>query len=124
MTDPPPYWFNKVNRTEVTFDHPTPPGDVNFFHTDMVSQVGEDFVIYYYQDSSYTTHVSICAEKWDENTLHCSLEKNYTHSGYIHSFTTAFFTDQEGWNYYYIISFEDAKNVVHIYDFRRQKKIA
>jgi hypothetical protein len=56
--------------------------------------------------------------------MQCVLEKNYTHDSYIHAFTTALVTDQEGWHYYYIIVFEGQKNIVHIYDFVKQKLIA
>ena len=44
-------WINKVNRTYIKMDHAPLPGDIVFFHTDVIPQIGHEIVIYYYQDS-------------------------------------------------------------------------
>jgi hypothetical protein len=36
----PTYWINKVNKTTLTIDHPTPVSDIHFFHTDVVPYYG------------------------------------------------------------------------------------
>ena len=56
--------------------------------------------------------------------MECSLQKTYNHTTYVSSFTSTFFRDEEGWNYYYIIAFEGDNKVLHIYDFARQHIIA
>ena len=81
-------------------------------------------MIYYYQDSEYNTHVVTCAHYWAQAGMECQLQKTYNHTSYIKSFTSTFFHDQEGWNYYYVIVAEGEPNVVNIYDFVRQKIIA
>ena len=37
----PEYWINKINSTSVTMDHPPLAGDVVFFHTDVVPELGQ-----------------------------------------------------------------------------------
>lgn len=122
--DIPPHWINKVNKTSISMDHPPLAGDIVFFHSDVVMELGQEVLIYYYQDTSYKTHVALCSHSWSTSNINCILEKNYTHTSYIHTFTTAGFYDEEGFNYYYIIVFEGQKNVIHIYDFTRQKIVA
>ena len=40
------------------------------------------------------------------------------------AFTTAYFRDEEGYNYFYIISLANARHVAKIYDYTRHKQIA
>lgn len=56
--------------------------------------------------------------------MNCEVRRSYNHSSRIRSFTSTFFTDTEGYNYYYTIVFEGQNKVVHIYDFARQQLIA
>jgi len=37
----PEHWFYKVNETGIKMEHPLPSGDIVFFHTDVVPEVGE-----------------------------------------------------------------------------------
>ena len=81
-------------------------------------------MIYYYQDAEYKTHVATCVHYWEKTSMECTLLRTYEHTSYISSFTSTFFTDEDGWNYYYILAFEGERKVVHIYDFGRQRIIA
>lgn len=56
--------------------------------------------------------------------MNCEVRRTYNHNSRIRTFTSSYFTDQEGWNYYYSIVFEGQNKVVHIYDFARQQLIA
>ena len=56
--------------------------------------------------------------------MDCQLQRTYNHTSYITSFASTYFTDNDGWNYYYIIGFEGEKKVFHVYDFVRQQIIA
>jgi len=81
-------------------------------------------VIYYYQDTSNNTHVAECQHFWSSATMNCEVRRTYNHSSRIRTFASSYFTDQEGWNYYYSIVFEGQNKVAHIYDFGRQQLIA
>lgn len=84
-------WVNKVNRTKVTMDHMPSPGDIKFFHTDVIPRLGEEVVIYYYQDSQNNTHVSLCTHTWFNATMNCTLRQTYNHTSAISAFTSAYF---------------------------------
>jgi hypothetical protein len=90
----------------------------------VVNRIGEDVVIYYYQDSSNNTHVSECMHFWVSAKMNCEVVRTYNHSSRIRSFSSHYFLDQEDWNYFYIIVFETQNKIVHIYDFLRQTLIA
>jgi hypothetical protein len=119
----PASWVNKLNKTKVTIN-PKPTLDTVFFHTDVVSEIGHNLVIYYYQDTSNNTHVAECQHFWATATMNCDVVQTYNHTSRIRSFTSSYFRDEEGWNYYYSIVFEGQNKLVHIYDFLRQKLIA
>ena len=36
----PTYWINKVNKTEIHMEAPVPAGDIKFFHTDVIPELG------------------------------------------------------------------------------------
>jgi hypothetical protein len=119
----PASWVNKLNRTTIKVN-PKPTLDVVFFHTDVVIELGHDLVIYYYQDTSNNTHVAECQHQWASATMNCEVARTYSHTSRIRSFTSSFFRDEEGWNYYYSMVFEGQGKVIHIYDFLRQQLIA
>ena len=100
------------------------PGDIRFFHTDVIPELGDEIVIYYYQDAVNNTHVAICSHQWLADSMNCTLERTYNHNSRIKTFTSSFFTDEEGFQYYYSIVFDGQPNLVHIYDFQGQKQIA
>jgi hypothetical protein len=52
---------------------PPAPGDIKFFHTDVVPELGDEIVLYYYQDALNNTHVAICIHEWESDTMNCSL---------------------------------------------------
>lgn len=71
--DIPPYWINKVNKTSINMDYPPLPGDIVFFHSDVIPQLGQEILIYYYQDTSYKTHVALCSHNWESANIDCTL---------------------------------------------------
>lgn len=56
--------------------------------------------------------------------MNCEVVRTYNHTSRIRSFTSSFFRDQQGWNYFYSMVFEGQNKVIHIYDFMRQLLIA
>ncbi len=50
-------WINKLNKTQIKIN-PKPTLDTVFFHTDVINEIGNDILLYYYQDSSNNTHVA------------------------------------------------------------------
>lgn len=51
-------WVWKQNRTNLTF-HPT-YGSINYLHTDVVEQYGNNTILMYCQDQQNNTYVSLC----------------------------------------------------------------
>ena len=80
-----------TKMTKVTMDHMPSPGDIKFFHTDVIPRLGEEVVIYYYQDSQNNTHVSLCTHTWFNATMNCTLRQTYNHTSHISAFTSAYF---------------------------------
>lgn len=115
----PTHWLNKVNATKMIMD--TDIGDVIFFHTQVIPMFGKDRIIYYAQDSRHRTHVIECTHIWEDSTVRCSEQANYTHNSDIQAFTTAFFTDQEGFNYFYFMVFKEDLKTIRIVDYSRHK---
>lgn len=119
----PASWVNKLNKTTVTVN-PKPTLDTVFFHTDVVNELGQDLVIYYYQDTANNTHVAECQHLWASAKMSCDVVRTYNHTSRVRSFTSSYFRDDDGWNYFYSIVFEGQSKVIHIYDFMRQLLIA
>lgn len=95
-----------------------------FLHSDVIVELGDDLVIYYYQDTSNNTHVAECQHLRVSAEMNCAVRRSYNHTTRIRSFASTYFTDTEGFNYFYSIVFEVESKVVHIYDFGRQQLIA
>ena len=119
----PTAWVNKLNKTEVTIT-PVPTLDTVFFHTDVVNELGQDLVIYYYQDTAYNTHVAECNHLWATNKMNCQVVRSFNHTSCIRTFASSYFRSETGWSYYYSVVFEGENKKVHIYDFMRQQQIA
>lgn len=66
----PSSWINKINRTTVKISPPLKE-DIVFFHTDIIPDLGHEFVIYYYQDNSNNTHVAECIHQWARADMNC-----------------------------------------------------
>ncbi len=60
----PSSWVNKVNKTTFSIKPQPSPGDITFFHTDSFMEIGDEIVIYYYQDATNNTHVAECVHLW------------------------------------------------------------
>lgn len=117
-------WINKLNKTNINIT-PTPsPGDITFFHTDVIPRYGHQSVIYYYQDSKNSTHVAMCDHEWLKKSMNCKVTKTYEHKSRIRAFASANFGDQQGENYFYCIVLEENTRLLHIYDFDRVMIIA
>lgn len=119
----PQSWINKINKTDIKIN-PKPTLDTVFFHTDVVHEIGNDVVLYYYQDSANNTHVAECQSFWASATLNCDVVRSYNHTSRIRAFSSSYFRDEEGWNYFYSIVFDGESKIIHIYDFLRQNLIA
>lgn len=59
----PTHWVNKINRTSINLDFGV--GDIIFFHVQVVPQFGQERMLYFVQDSRYTTHVIECVHIWE-----------------------------------------------------------
>lgn len=95
-------------------------GEVIFYHTQVVTAFGQNRIIYYVQDSRYFTHVIECVEIWEDSRAKCHEEAKYAHNSAIVSFTTAFFYDGEGINYFYIMVFQENLKQIRIIDYTRR----
>lgn len=81
-------------------------------------------MIYYYQDSANNTHVAECMHYWATSKMNCDVVRTFNHTSRIRSFSSHYFLDPEGWNYFYIIVFEGENKMVHIYNFLKQSLVA
>lgn len=88
----PDSWINKINKTEIVIN-PRPALDTVFFHTDVVAQIGEDLIVYYYQDSANNTHIAECMHFWASAKMNCDVVRSFNHSSRIRSFTAHYFID-------------------------------
>lgn len=86
----PTAWINKLNKTQVTIT-PIPTLDTVFFHTDVVNELGQDLVIYYYQDTANNTHVAECHHLWATNKMNCQVVRSFNHTSRIRTFSSSFF---------------------------------
>ena len=118
----PAYWFDHINQTKILKDFADYNGII-FFHTQVVPKFGEENILYYIQDSEYQTHVVSCIHVWEYAEAYCSEASKYNHTSKIISFATAYFEDQEDWNYFFIIVFQDDRKTLQIIDFGRQERL-
>lgn len=117
----PQSWVNKVNETKVIFDKPPRTGDITYFHSDVIEVIGRDTVIYYYEDTSNTTHIAQCSTVWYSTELNCEVLQSYKHNSKIRAFTTVYHReDTFSWDYYYVIVLEGAKKTVNVFDYQLQ----
>lgn len=120
----PASYVNKINRTTIKINPAPRPGDITYFHTDVVPELGHEVVIYYYEDSSNTTHVAECIHMWDKADMDCNVRNSYNHTSRLRSFTSTIFRDDDGWNYFYSLVLEGDSKRLRIYDYLKQKLIA
>lgn len=63
-------WIDKVNLTTIKI--PSAIGNVIFFHTTVLPEIGRDRVLYYAQDSTKRTYVIECVHMADDNDMRCT----------------------------------------------------
>lgn len=119
--DIPSHWVNKVNETKLIKDFNLT--GIIFFHTQVINGVGDDNIIVYIQDSEYRTHVVNCYHVWESDEVLCNQAAVFNHTSKIHSFTTSFFKDGEGYQYFYIIVFQGDRKQVEIIDYQHHERL-
>lgn len=74
-------------------------------------------MLYYVQDSRYVTHVIECTHIWEDNNAICHEEAKYAHNTAIATFTTAFFKNYEGFQYFYLFVFKEDLKTIRIVNY-------
>ena len=119
----PSNWVNKVNRTFFDMNTTVRPQDITFFHSDVISQYGQEMLIYFFEDTTNKTHIAECIHAWEEIKMVCRVTKEYQHDSRLTTFTTSFIIDSQNndWDYFYFMVLDGKRNEVRMIDFVRHK---
>ena len=113
-------WVWKQNSTNLTF-HPT-YGSINFLHTDVVEQYGNNTILLYCQDEQNSTYVSLCINEWETVNINCTVLSHYQHKSKLNSLATAFVQGSFQLNYIYIMNLEGSRNLINLFWFSTSTK--